>query len=93
MAKEIRCDCSRCKNSHPCASITGFCSDFKPTYTTNADRIRAMTDEELAHHFSELIKDTQEHEYCTDVTDWLNWLKCPTELIGREGVEDGRLYL
>ena len=26
----------------------GKCKQYKPNYTTNADRIRAMTDEELA---------------------------------------------
>lgn len=46
---------------------------------TNADRIRAMSDEELAEHFSELIKDTYENEYCNDVNDWLNWLQSEVE--------------
>lgn len=46
---------------------------------TNADRIRAMSDEELAEHFSELIKDTYENEYCKDVNDWLNWLQSEVE--------------
>lgn len=46
---------------------------------TNADRIRAMSDEELAEHFSELIKDTYENEYCKDVNDWLKWLQSEVE--------------
>ena len=46
---------------------------------TNADRIRNMTDEELAEYFSDLIKDTQEHEYCDDVSDWLDWLQKEVE--------------
>ena len=50
--------------------------DYKPT---NADRIRSMSDEELAEHFSELIKDTYENEYCKDVNDWLNWLQSEVE--------------
>lgn len=45
----------------------------------NADRIRAMSDEELAEHFSELIKDTYENEYCKDVNDWLKWLQSEVE--------------
>ena len=47
---------------------------------TNADRIRSMTDEELAKHFSNLIKDTQEHEYCEEVSDWLKWLQSQVEV-------------
>ena len=46
---------------------------------TNADRIRAMSDEELAEHFSKLIKDTHENEYCEDVNDWLEWLQSEVE--------------
>lgn len=46
---------------------------------TQADRIRSMSDEELAEHFSELIKDTYENEYCNDVNDWLKWLKSEVE--------------
>ena len=51
----------------------------KYTPMTNADRIRNMTDEELAEHFSELIKDTKQQEYCEDVSDWLEWLKKKVE--------------
>lgn len=43
-----RCDCVRCKNFAPCESATGFCDRFEPTYQTNADHIRAVSDEELA---------------------------------------------
>lgn len=53
------------------------CDFFEPE--TNADRIRNMSDEELAEHFSDLIKDTQEHEYCEDVSDWLIWLQKEVE--------------
>lgn len=46
---EVRCDCTRCKNSYPCESRTGFCRFFEPTYETQADSIRKMTDDELAN--------------------------------------------
>lgn len=46
---------------------------------TNADKIRNMSDEELAEHFSDLIKDTQEDEYCDDVSAWLIWLQKEVE--------------
>ena len=52
----------------------GVCIDFdecKPM--TNADRIRAMSDEELAELLEEMTYDSMEHraEY------WLRWLKQP----------------
>lgn len=47
---------------------------------TNADRIRAMTDEELAKHFSGLICDINEGvEYHEAPSRWLEWLKQPAE--------------
>ena len=49
------------------------CCKYVPM--TNADRIRSMTDDELAEHFSGLIRDTKELEYCQDKDDWLKWLK------------------
>ena len=72
--------CSRCKyqdkreDEVSCIGcIHNSLDNFKPM--TNADRIRNMTDEELAEHFSGLIRDTKEHEYCQDKDDWLKWLK------------------
>lgn len=56
-----------------CGWIKPQCQCEEPM--TNADRIRNMTDEELAEHFSNLIKDTREYEYCDDVSDWLKWLQ------------------
>ena len=46
---------------------------------TNADRIRSMTDEELAKYFSDLIRDTQEYEYSTDISEWLKLLQTETK--------------
>ena len=47
----------------------------KPRQTqTNADRIRAMTDEELAH----LLHSAEEHLFSGNLmnhTEWLDWLK------------------
>ena len=64
-------------NDSPDIEAERECRNYKRM--TNADRIRAMSDEELAEHFSELIKDTYENEYCKDVNDWLNWLQSEVE--------------
>lgn len=78
--------CEKCKYryksdcEYPCERCVHGCvvkEYYEPM--TNADRIRAMSDEELAEHFSELIKDTYENEYCKDVNDWLNWLQSEME--------------
>ena len=46
------------------------------TVKTNADRIRAMSDEELAKHFSGLICSINEGvEYHEAPSRWLEWLK------------------
>lgn len=47
---------------------------------TNADRIRATSDEALAKHFSGLICDINEGvEYHEAPSRWLEWLKQPAE--------------
>lgn len=78
--------CEKCKYryksdcEYPCERCVHGCvvkEYYEPM--TNADRIRSMSDEELAEHFSELIKDTYENEYCKDVNDWLEWLQSEVE--------------
>lgn len=51
----------------------------KQAVKTWGDKIRSMSDEELAEHFSELIKDTRKNEYCAGVGDWLQWLQSEAE--------------
>lgn len=78
--------CEKCKYryksdcEYPCERCVHGCvvkEYYEPM--TNADRIREMSDEELAEHFSKLIKDTHENEYCEDVNDWLEWLQSEVE--------------
>ena len=80
-------NCKNCKDDCRCVGkdITPICIAFKPVKTTRADRIRAMTDEELAELFDSWVQDCDCnavpcHNYCsTDRTDckknWLDWLK------------------
>lgn len=75
----------------PC--IEGPCRDYAAM--TNADRIRAMTDEELATWLIERIpchrcpieECNGGHQNCTDF--WLDWLKqevdCGADMKGEEG--------
>ena len=58
-----------------CAALRGtYGLDSDPEIITNADRIRAMSDEELAKWL--------EYEgggACAEVCGWLNWLQSPAE--------------
>lgn len=51
--------------------------------TTNADRIRNMTDEELAGLLKEVKEDYQranpDYPDCEDCGEWLNWLQSEAE--------------
>lgn len=82
--------CANCKHKE----IPGYCypccrCDARSEYAavekaveirTNGDRIRAMSDEELAKHFSGMICDINEGvEYHENPNRWLEWLKQPAE--------------
>ena len=84
-------------DSKKCGELVGGCSEYCEEWTkkverettpieskktiTNADRIRAMSDEELAKHFSSLICDINEGvEYHEAPSRWLEWLKQPAEV-------------
>lgn len=54
-----------------------ICSSFKPKRMTNGDKIRAMTDEEMAGVFDLLTRTKPETE--DDKKLWLDWLKKEAE--------------
>ena len=60
-------DCRKCAKFEECA-VDEDCGLFVEKPMTNADRIRAMTDEELA-------------DFLLHICDWnwLDWLKAPVE--------------
>lgn len=85
-------NCKNCKDDCRCRgkNITPICVSFTPVKTTNADRIRAMTDEELAKLFTSgwfdrplftcPVKDVEcESDVPCDVC-FLDWLKSPVEV-------------
>lgn len=69
--------CENCKKYEDCKSGSGLvwpCGAYAPKIVTNADRIRAMSDEELARWL--------EYEgggACAEVCGWLRWLRQPAE--------------
>ena len=75
-------DCRKCKHNYKPPTCEPKCnrmcdgeSDFEPI--TNADRIRSMSDEELAEYLSSLIRNG--HEYLTGEGDWRQWLQSEAE--------------
>lgn len=89
--------CNECYNME-CIFVTGErtdidtseCADFRPM--TNADRIRGMTDEELATNFAGRCCPKKDEFYdCGKLNGksfswedcrkcWLDWLKSPVEV-------------
>ena len=50
-------------------------SHYKPKPITNADRIRAMTDEELAEFLDDIECNCGRIHYPTTLESWCDWLK------------------
>lgn len=85
--------CENCTKYDDCRIGSGLiwpCGAYRPKVTTNADRIRAMSDEELAKvlygmqkdlcsHLAEAIGYTDPLEFDEDAPDILNWLQQPAE--------------
>ncbi len=68
--------------------IGAFLRDKKKPQT-NADRIRNMTDEELAGFLKEVKEDYQwanpDYPDCEDCGEWLNWLQSEAEMEKNDG--------
>ena len=79
--------CLTCRNEYCCVEtdlrkIRSECEYYRPI--TNADRIRSMTDEELADYFSELsCFPGANRDICKVAANcmdcWLDWLKQEAE--------------
>ena len=63
--------CVGTKEVDPCPGYDK-CKQYKPNYTTNADRIRAMSDEELANVLREFATKPMQGSF-------LKWLQQPAE--------------
>ena len=73
-------DCPHCVFEKTEANCRGCFegSHYKPKQITNADRIRSMTDEELAEFLDSIVQDW--HQGTAQIGDriidsWLDWLK------------------
>lgn len=82
----VMSECETCKHEGEiCPSVShyqGFCDGWEQKPITNADRIRSMTDEELAEWLGDMIYPecvccpADNDGWCKDCkTKWLNWLK------------------
>lgn len=89
-------ECDNCKNKKdwPCPNTCGYmgtCDGWEPKPTTNGDKLRAMSDEELAE-WIETMADCRmcqiAEEHCSGgetnsrascMIHWLDWLKQEAE--------------
>lgn len=79
--------CEKCKHNHDedfficdtCIHDTSLKDKFEPL--TNADRIRAWNDHELAETIANFVSDIDsgDAKYSDDPNGWLDWLKQPAE--------------
>lgn len=68
--KNCQADCANKRLDKPRKSCLGYSGG------TNADRIRAMSDEELADNLWSISHYTQKKQ---KISDWLDWLKSEVE--------------
>ena len=70
--------CKTCKKYDDCRSGSGLtwpCGAYVPAQTTNADRIRAMTDEDLAVLIAKEIVHVPLSGFYVAKSAWLRWLQ------------------
>ena len=82
--------CEKCKHKdvsvkkYPCSKCDSVTNDlFEPKKQTNADRIRSMSDEELAEFLCKVKSDYQwlDHEFPSEeeCEEWVEWLQSEVE--------------
>jgi hypothetical protein len=77
-------DCKICAKQDDCPfaiSSDIICSSYKQRSLTNADRIRALSDEELAEYLSKVQGDIFRGEMRL-THQWIDWLKSPAKTEG-----------
>lgn len=79
--------CDNCKKHEDCRTGSGLtwpCGGYRPVVTTNADRIRAMSDEAMAEFMGQDHCDRIDSELCWSYCSVCNqcrldWLQQPAE--------------
>lgn len=83
--------CDNCKKHDDCAAGSGLtwpCGSYVTKVLTNADRIRAMSDEELAelivkhkhvYSWAKAVREIWMRRNVTKVQAWVMWLQQPAE--------------
>lgn len=78
-ASKEACNYSPLTRVIPSADILEIVEQEKEKPQTNADRIRSMTDDELAEFLKEVKEDYQwanpDYPDCDDCGEWLEWLQ------------------
>lgn len=69
-------NCLVCVCDRTISIINELAEEYKPK--TQADKIRSMSDEELAEFFSERDKIPNRYK-CKEIEDWIKWLKSEAE--------------
>lgn len=80
----MKCLIDNFEVNHPCSKacrlygdcVAAFLEARKQNVRTNADRIRAMSDEELANMFAEFAEENPSD----DANAWYEWLTKPAEV-------------
>lgn len=68
------------KDGKPCIFSEECFEPEEKKSQTNAERIRSMSDEELAQYLAILMADTRDGvAYSTDEDRWFGWLQQPAE--------------
>ena len=83
--------CDNCKKHDDCADGSGLtwpCGAYAPKVLTNADRIRAMSDAELAelivkhkpvYSWGKAVREIWMQPKVTKIQAWVMWLQQPAE--------------
>ena len=71
-------NCTMCTKFGECpwrSDPNGYCSAYEQRAMTNADRIRMMTDEELAEFLQDVVIFGGTNSCSNKLMPWLDWLK------------------
>ena len=80
--KETKCGKCKIQRGRPVCNSCFSYDKFIPIAITNADRIRAMSDEELAEWLTSITDDAQSDAMTKCNYQWLEWLQSEVDMKG-----------